>query len=185
MGHSSDRSDNPESTATNVQSTGSIGPATSVPVSLTPSPSSTSSATSSSSSSDTGAIAGGVVGGVVGAALIAAVVIFFVMKKKRSQVPPSAEFAGRPISSAYPSPGYTDVTPFVPQMGQPRLYVSVVKSLKTWCLTIFQDPSDPSTFPASPPPTTISGSSNNIQSPTLNYSSHSVHPGYYSGAPEI
>ncbi|KAG8217877.1 hypothetical protein J3R82DRAFT_6043 [Butyriboletus roseoflavus] len=176
--------DAPESTASSVQSTGSVVATPTVSAPLTGSPS-TSSTASPMSSSNTGAIAGGVVGGVVGVALIAGVVVFFVMRRKRSQSPPLAEFAGRPTSSVYPSPGYTDVTAFAPQMAQPKLYVSGANPLKTCRLTILQDPSDPSTFPTSPPPTTIGGSSNNIQNPTLNYSSQSVHPGYYSGAPEI
>ncbi|KAN0076908.1 hypothetical protein V8E55_010763 [Tylopilus felleus] len=124
--------DNPESTATHVQSTGSVAtPSKSVPASLTPSPS-----VSSSSKSNTGAIAGGVVGGVVGLALLVgvAVVTFSIMRKKRRKIPSSAQFADTPNS---PSPGYTSPTFFAPQTAQPKLY----------------DPSDPSTFPTTPVPT--------------------------------
>ncbi|KAH0827028.1 hypothetical protein J3R83DRAFT_4709 [Lanmaoa asiatica] len=158
---------NPESTATNAQSTGSlVSTSTLASASLTNSPSSTSGSTSSGSSSNAGAIAGGVVGGVVGVALIVGAVVFFIMKKKRSRIPPPAQFASTPMTSGYPSPGYTDTTPFAPQMAQPKLY----------------DPSDPSTFPASPPPTTItSASSNNVHNPAF----PTTHPGYYSGVPEI
>jgi len=162
--------DNPESTASNVQSTGSVNPTSTLnPATLTASPSS-SSAGSSGSSSNTGAIAGGVVGGVVGVALIIGLVIFFVMKKKRSQIPPSAQFTSAPTSPPPPSATYTGSTAFAPLMTQPKLY----------------DPSDPSTFPASPPPTTIrTASSHDVQN-TANYSTTSVRPGgHYSGMPEI
>ena len=63
-------------------------------------------------------------GGVVGAALIAGVIIFFVMKKKRSRIPPSAQFAGAHALPSQPTSAYTDSTPFPPQMAQPKLYVS-------------------------------------------------------------
>ncbi|KAI9571579.1 hypothetical protein HD554DRAFT_1790893 [Boletus coccyginus] len=160
--------DIPESTAPNsAQSTGSVNPASTVAsASLTALPSPTGTGTTSSgSSSSTAAIVGGVVGGVAGLALIAGVV-FFVMRKKRSQTPPSAHFTA-PTS---PSGVYTNTTHFVPQMAQPRLY----------------DPSDPSTFPASPPPTTTrTGSSHGIQH-TVNYSTSSMQPsGYYTGLPTV
>ncbi|KAI9571575.1 hypothetical protein HD554DRAFT_2168843 [Boletus coccyginus] len=164
--------DNPESTASNsAKSTGSVNPVSTVAsASLTASPSPTAIDTASSGgSSSTAEIVGGVVGGVVGLALIAGVVVFFVMKKKRSQIPPSAHFTA-PTSSAPLSGVYTDITSFVPQMAQPRLY----------------DPSDPGTFPASPPSTTIrTGSSHGVQH-TANYSTSSMQPGgYYTGLPTI
>ncbi|KAF8557316.1 hypothetical protein OG21DRAFT_1482401 [Imleria badia] len=159
--------DNPESTASHPQSTGTAVPtSTGVSASVTPSPS-VSSTSTSKSKSDTAAIAGGVVGGVVGLALIVGLAVFFVIKKKRSQIPPSAQFAGaQPLSSIY-----TDSTPFAaqaPQMVQPRLY----------------DPSDPSTFPVSPPPTTIS--SQDVPNSTIHSSTSMLRPGgFYSGVPEI
>ncbi|KAI9570445.1 hypothetical protein HD554DRAFT_2018193 [Boletus coccyginus] len=159
--------DNPESIGSNPQSTGSVNPTSTAASASTPTGTDTA---SSGSSSDTAAIVGGVVGGVVGLALIAGAVVFFVKRKKRSQTPPSGQFAAAPTSPASPSAVYTDTTPFAPQMVQPRLY----------------DPSDPSTFPASPPPTTIrTGSSHGVQT-TVNYSNPSMQPGgYYSGVPEI
>ncbi|KAH0839430.1 hypothetical protein J3R83DRAFT_205 [Lanmaoa asiatica] len=162
--------DNPESTATNAQSTGSLVPtSTFASASLTNSPSSTSGSTSSGSSSNTGAIAGGVVGGVVGIALIVGAAVFFIVKK-RFRILPLARFTSIPMTSTYPSPGDADTTPFTPQMAPPKLY----------------DPSDPTTFPTSPLPTTItSGSSNNIQDPSVGYYSPTTHRGYYSGVPEI
>jgi hypothetical protein len=148
--------DNPESTAT-VQSTSSVAATTtSVAASLTPSPSvSGSNPPSSSSKSNTGAIVGGVVGGVAGLALLVGVAfaIFSIMRKKR-QIPPSAQFAGAPIAPV--SPAYTATT-FAPEMAQPKYY----------------DPSDPSTFPTTPDPT----------SPT--FSTPSIRPGGYTGVPEI
>ncbi|KAF8136781.1 hypothetical protein EV363DRAFT_1320525 [Boletus edulis] len=156
--------DNPESTASHPQSTGSTLSTS------TASGTASSSPTSSGSKSNTGAIAGGVVGGVIGVALIAAVVVFFMMKKKRSRIPPSAQFSSDQKSHGAPSTIYTDTTAFVPQMAHPKLY----------------DPSDPSTFPATPaPPTIMTGSSHDVPiSP--HYSSPSMQPGgFYSGAPEI
>ena len=115
----------------NAKSTGSVNPVSTVAsASLTASPSPTGIGTASSGgSSNNAAIVGGVVGGVVLLALIAGVV-FFVMKKKRSQTPPSAHFDA-PTSPASPSGVYTDTTRFVPQMAQPRLYVSPENTLKT------------------------------------------------------
>jgi len=153
--------DNPESTASHAQSTGSAGAtATAASASLTPAP--TSSA-SSGSKTNTGAIAGGVVGGVVGLALIAGAAIFF-LRKRRSQIPLSDQSGAGVLS---PSSGFSDTVPFNAQMAQPRLY----------------DPSDPSTFPTSPATATTGLSSS--QGAT-NYSSYSVPPGgHYSGVPEI
>ncbi|KIJ69050.1 hypothetical protein HYDPIDRAFT_164720 [Hydnomerulius pinastri MD-312] len=170
--------DTPESTATHVQSTGSIIPSTtgSVPASLTntPAPTQTQSGGSGSGkSSNTGAIAGGVVGGIVGLAAIVGVIVYFVMKKKRSQIPPSAQFNDSARAAGYTNSMYTSNTnPFTPpaQMTQQRLY----------------DPSDPSTFPTSPPsPTIFTSPSNNYQNPSVNYSAQSGRPGGYSGAPEV
>jgi len=172
--------DNPEATATAPQSTASVISTSTSPFSISSSPSSSVlPAGSSSSQTNVGAIAGGVVGGVVGIALIAAVVVFFVMKKRRSQIPPSAQFAGHP-PSANPSNGYAPQpappgSPYSPQMTQPKLY----------------DPSDPSTFPVSPsPPTTMTGSTVNAPTSFVTYSSNypSVRPGTggaYTGAPEV
>jgi len=110
----------------NAKSTGSIIPVSTVASALlTASPSPTGTGTASSgSTSSTAAIVGGVVGGIVGLALIAGVVVFFVMKKRRPQTPPSTQFTAAPMSPASPSGVYTDTTPFVPKMAQPRLYVS-------------------------------------------------------------
>ncbi|KAH7889385.1 hypothetical protein F5I97DRAFT_1843920 [Phlebopus sp. FC_14] len=171
--------DGPESTATRVQSTGSVPSSTgSVPASVTntlPSPAATT-ATSGSKNSNVGAIAGGVVGGVVGLAAIVGALAYFFVKKRRSQTPPSAAFSDG--ASRYTNSMYTSgpsQNPFSPpaQMTQQRLY----------------DPSDPSTFPTSPPsPTILTSASNNYQNPSIHsnvFSSQTGRPGGYSGAPEI
>ncbi|KAL4067924.1 hypothetical protein V8B97DRAFT_2021726 [Scleroderma yunnanense] len=166
--------DAPESTATKAQSTAtavtsstltpSTGGGSSGTVTQSPTPS------SSSSKSNTGAIVGGAVGGVVGLAAIAALITWFCVRRRRQAKPPSAMYDGT-------TPGtnsmYTATNPFTPPVTQPRLY----------------DPSDPSTFPTSPPSPTIH------TSPSTGYQNNSVHsniyaaqggrPGAYSGAPEL
>ncbi|KAI9571583.1 hypothetical protein HD554DRAFT_2302235 [Boletus coccyginus] len=148
--------DNPESTALNsAKSTGSVNPVSTV-------------ASASNNAESTGSVypvsrtatAGGAVGGVVGLALIAGVVVFFVMKKKRSQTSPSVHYTAAPTSSVPPSGVNADTIPFVPKMAQPRLY----------------DPSDPSTFPASQPPTTIrTGRAHGVKN-FVDYSTSSLRP---------
>ncbi|KAH9071170.1 hypothetical protein EDB83DRAFT_320058 [Lactarius deliciosus] len=85
-------------------------------------PTSTSTAARSTStshhSSNAGAIAGGVVGGVIGAALIAGVVVWFAIRRRRARSSPSMDFQD----------GEKDQPPLHP----PKLY----------------DPSDPTTFPS-------------------------------------
>ncbi|KIJ06369.1 hypothetical protein PAXINDRAFT_20436 [Paxillus involutus ATCC 200175] len=165
--------DNPESTATHVQSTGSAVTSTSaVSASLTGSPSVTvtpTSTSSSSSSSNTGAIAGGVVGGVVALAAIVGVISYLALKKKRSRVAPSAQFADPAAAASYNQSMHTN--PFTPPSTetQQRLY----------------DPSDPSTFPTSLfSPTILTTPSHNYQS-SLSYPGQTGRPGGYSGAPEV
>ncbi|KAG2041610.1 hypothetical protein BDR03DRAFT_945232 [Suillus americanus] len=170
--------DLPESTATSVQSTGSVTSASSVSASLTSSSgTATGSSTSNSKSSNAGAIAGGVVGGIVGAAVIIGLATWFCFKRRRSATAPSAAF-----SDIGGGPGYTQSVysanphpfPMQPQMTQqPRLY----------------DPSDPTTFPGSPPsPTVLTTASSNIyQNPSIpsHVFSQQSRPGQYSGTPEI
>ncbi|EGN95741.1 hypothetical protein SERLA73DRAFT_186929 [Serpula lacrymans var. lacrymans S7.3] len=176
--------DTPESTATRVQSTGSVASSspTSSPAPTSSSGSSPGSTSGSPSSSHTnaGAIAGGVVGGVVGVGLIAAAIGFFVVRSRRPKLAPSAAYNESVAGSANkPRSDYTNsmyqVNPFPGQspMTPPRLY----------------DPSDPSTFPTSPPTPTIqtTGSNPNAFSPSHGYPSQTQfpRPGQYSGAPEI
>ncbi|KAG2158230.1 uncharacterized protein EDB93DRAFT_1238020 [Suillus bovinus] len=174
--------DTPESSATKVQSTGSVTYSSTVSA-LTSSSgaaagsSSPTSSPTNSTSSNAGAIAGGVVGGVVGAALIIGLATWFFIKRRRSATAPSAAF-----SDIGGGPGYNTQSVYSPnplpfagqtQMTQPRLY----------------DPSDPSTFPGSPPSPTIltTGSSNIYQNPSIpsHVLSQQSRPGQYNGTPEI
>ncbi|KAG1754638.1 hypothetical protein EDB19DRAFT_1667459 [Suillus lakei] len=171
--------DLPESTATSIQSTGSVTFSSSVSASATGSAATGSSTTSpsNSTSSNAGAIAGGVVGGIVGAAAIIGLATWFFVKRRRSATAPSAAF-----SDIGGGPGYTQSVystnphpfPMQPQMTQqPRLY----------------DPSDPTTFPGSPPSPTVltTASSNMYQNPSIpsHVFSQQSRPGQYSGTPEI
>lgn len=92
--------------STNNQST--ITPGTSSPAS---------SSSSSKSNSNAGAIAGGVVGGVVGVALIAGLVAWFRIRRRRRHAP-SADY----ISSQGSDMG---VVPYPMDVGRPKLYVSL------------------------------------------------------------
>ncbi|KAG2157220.1 hypothetical protein DEU56DRAFT_921244 [Suillus clintonianus] len=173
--------DLPESTATKVQSTGTVTYSTSVSASATgisaaAGSSTTTSSPTASKSSNVGAIAGGVVGGIVGAAAIIGFATWLFVKRRRSSTAPSAAFSdigGGPgythsVYSANPSP-----FPMQPQMTQQqRLY----------------DPSDPTTFPGSPPSPTLqtTGSSNIYHNPSIPSAfSQQPRPGQYSGTPEI
>ncbi|KAG2111662.1 uncharacterized protein F5147DRAFT_686203 [Suillus discolor] len=172
--------DTPESTATKVQSTATVANPSSVSASLTGSSgAATGSPTTSSTkstSSNAGAIAGGVVGGVVGAAAIIGLVTWFIVKRRRSATAPSAAFSDIGGGAGYTQSVYSPNThsfPTQPQMTQQRLY----------------DPSDPSTFPGSPPtPTVLTTASSNIyQNPSIpsHVFSQQSRPGQYSGTPEI
>ncbi|KAG1827173.1 uncharacterized protein BJ212DRAFT_1294516 [Suillus subaureus] len=169
--------DLPESTATSVQSTGSVTYSSSVSASLTSSSGAATGSSTTSSKSNVGAIAGGVVGGFVGAAVIIGLATWYFVKRRRSATAPSAAF-----SDIGGGPGYTQSVysanphpfPMQPQMTQqPRLY----------------DPSDPTTFPGSPPsPTVLTTASSNIyQNPSIpsHVFSQQSRPGQYSGTPEI
>ncbi|KAH7913749.1 hypothetical protein BJ138DRAFT_1145429 [Hygrophoropsis aurantiaca] len=164
--------DDPEATATRVVSTGGGSPPTSsVPAAHTTSPPSTSTSPTPSgkSTNHAGAIAGGVVGAIVGLAIIGVAITFFIIRRRRSHVAPSAAFSSQfgntgnaPMFAASPFGASVPLT-------QPKLY----------------NPSDPSTFPVAPPSPTIltTHSSLNPSSPTRSYSVY--RPGHYSGVPEI
>ncbi|KAI6109518.1 hypothetical protein EDD16DRAFT_673721 [Pisolithus croceorrhizus] len=166
--------DSPESTATAAQSTvTSIPTATSTAASLTAAPSSstTSSPQSASKSSNTGAIVGGAVGGVVGLAAIVGLAAWLLLRRRRQVTPPNALDGGAPPPAT--SSMYTGSNSFTAPLTQPKFY----------------DPSDPSTFPASPPSPTIQTTpSNGYQNPSIHsalYASQGGRPGGYSGAPEL
>jgi hypothetical protein len=74
-------SDNPESTATSAKATGTRPPTGSPTVH-----------SSAKKSTNVGAIAGGVVGGIVALGLIAALAVWFIVRRRRSRVAPSAAY---------------------------------------------------------------------------------------------
>ncbi|KAG1827175.1 uncharacterized protein BJ212DRAFT_1294518 [Suillus subaureus] len=164
--------DLPESTATSVQSTGSVTYSNSVSASLTSSSGAATGSSTTSSKSNVGAIAGGIVGGIVGAAVVISLATWCFVKRRRSSTTPFSDNDG--------GPGYTqsyysanpDSFQGQPQMTQqPRLY----------------DPSDPSTFPDSLSSPTITSSSNMYQHPSIppHVFSEQPRPGQYAGAPEV
>ncbi|KIM62167.1 hypothetical protein SCLCIDRAFT_120554 [Scleroderma citrinum Foug A] len=165
--------DTPESTATKAQATATAVTSSALPASITSSGNAgtQSPSPSSSSKSNTGAIVGGAVGGVVVLGAIAAFITWFCIRRRRRQTKaPSAMYDGS-------APGGTNsmytTSPFTPSATQPKLY----------------DPSDPTTFPASPPSPTIH------TTPSTGYQNNSIHsnlyaaqggrPGAYSGVPEL
>jgi len=77
----------------------------------------------SHSSSNSGAVAGGVVGGVVGVTLIAGIVAWFVLRRRRARLAPSSEYMSGQLG----------------EMGQPEPYPLTQK---------LYDPSDPTTYPS-------------------------------------
>ncbi|KAG1891125.1 hypothetical protein F4604DRAFT_1949427 [Suillus subluteus] len=170
--------DLPESTATSVQSTGSVTYSSSVSASLTSSSgaatgSSTTSA-SDSTSSNIGAIAGGVVGGIAGAAVIISLATRYFVKRRRSSTTPFSDIGGGPGHTQSHYSANPDLFPMQPQMTQqPRLY----------------DPSDPTTFPGSlsSPTFPITSSSNIYQHSSVpsHVFSQQPRPGQYAGAPEV
>ncbi|OAX34686.1 hypothetical protein K503DRAFT_774305 [Rhizopogon vinicolor AM-OR11-026] len=122
--------------------------------------------TSTLKSSSVGAIAGGVVGGVILGIAIASIVAWLFVRRRLST---KAGALSAAFSDNSVGPG---CTPSIYMTRELRLY----------------DPSDPSTFPTSPPsgatPTTID---NVYQKPSIpsHVYSHSTGTGRYSGAPEL
>lgn len=123
--------------------------------------SASSSSSSSKSSSNTGAIAGGVVGGVVGAALIAGIVSWYAIRRRRARSAPSAAYIGQNDmgQAAVPYPLTIDT---------PRLY----------------DPSDPSTYPAQAPSPTIHTTNYSGQFPGSDSDLQTIRH-VYTGLPEV
>lgn len=104
-------------------------------------------------------------GGLVGLGLIAAVIVWFVMKKKRAQTAPSSEFNnGFPPLGNYPKYEHPPVSPG-PMSSPVTLY----------------NPSDPSTFPTPIHNPSIGGSGY----PQTLYDPQVPRRGQYSGAPEV
>ena len=104
-------------------------------------------------------------GSLAGIGLIAAVVVWFIMKKKRARVaPPNAPGGVYPDPNAYPRYEHAPVSPgpISPQM----LY----------------NPSDPSTFPTAVQDPSFGGGSGY---PQTSYDPNAQRRGHYSGAPEV
>ena len=120
--------------------------------------------------SNAGAIAGGVVGGLAVLGLIAAVVTWFVMKKKRARSAPPSNFnAGYPPPDNYPKYEHPPVSPGAISPISPTQMV--------------YNPSDPSTFPTAVHDPSI-GNGTSAYPQTL-YDPHAARRGQYSGAPEV
>lgn len=75
---------------------------------------------SSNGSSNAGKIAGGVVGGLVGAALIAGIVLWFIIRRRRTRLAPSSEFYIDGQSDMW-----KEAVPYSPTIETPRAYVRV------------------------------------------------------------
>jgi len=148
--------DSPEVTG----SASNVPSSTSNQTTITPGTSSRASSSSSKSNSNAGAIAGGVVGGIVGVALIAGLVAWFTILRRRRHAP-SADY----ISSQGSDMG---VVSYPTDIGRPKLY----------------DPSDPSTYPTRATSTTIHPSDSSKQNlsslPDLQPNRNAYH-----GLPEI
>ncbi|KAI9455008.1 hypothetical protein BJY52DRAFT_1213484 [Lactarius psammicola] len=125
-------------------------------------------------SSNTGAIAGGVVGGVIGVALIAGVVLWFVIRRRRARSVPSAPYEDPQGSEKEKLP------PHPLAEGTLKIYVSAY-SLFFIPFAPTIDPSDPATYPSKEYlPLEVSnqrvGSTNHQQQPS---------DSGYSGLPEV
>jgi len=153
------------------ESTGAIPPV-STPKSSTGSNLSPTNGSSNSSGggSNAGAIAGGVVGGLAGLGIITALVVWFIMKRKRSKVAPSGAFMNsRQTPSNYNYPTYEPPPVSARPLSSPQLVYN---------------PSDPSTFPTmlhDPP----AGGAPGYPHPQTLYDPHAPRKGQYSGVPEV
>ncbi|KAF8468656.1 hypothetical protein JB92DRAFT_3059041 [Gautieria morchelliformis] len=133
----------PDSSAVSATATATVTPTSSSSLNSTGVPAPNSNTSSSKSSTNAGAIAGGVVGGVVGLALVGLIAFFFWRRRRAATAPPSAQFAG--ISTLTEKLGLTGPSPSYGGFQTPAL------PMQTAPLKLY-DPSDPSTFPASPSP---------------------------------
>ena len=162
-------------------------------------PPATAAASSSSKKSDVGPIVGGVVGGVGGAAIIAGVIVFWFMHRRKTS-----------SANAYASAADPAAAPFAPQgdMGTPYAEKPVFDPTgytapsgldtpppPTGAMLVY-NPNDPSTFPTtsgSPPPMSLNGTT--VYNPSLSQgyapatmsggNSFSHQPGGYSGVAEV
>lgn len=126
------------------------------------------SSNSSGGGSNAGAIAGGVVGGLAGLGIIVALVVWFIMKRKRSKVAPSSAFMNsRQTPSNYDYPKYEPPSISTRPSSTPQLVYN---------------PSDPSTFPTMLHDPLAGGAPSY---PQTSYDHHAPRKGQYSGAPEV
>lgn len=175
--------DLPESTAVNVQSTTTVTYSTTLSASLTSVYTSSTSlsatatglsttSASSSTSSNIGAIAGGAVGAILGAAAIIGLLIWFLVKRRRSSTTPSPAFSDIGGGPGHTQSFYSTNTNIFPMAQQSRLY----------------DPSDPTTFPGHPhfPTGPIASSSNIDLNPSMPSPVFPQRPGQYTaGIPQV
>ena len=126
------------------------------------------SSNSSGGGSNVGAIAGGVVGGLAGLGILTALVVWYIMKRKRSQVAPSSAY----MNSSQPP------NKFNPPNYEPPLTPSAPPSP----MRMTYNPSDPSTFPTAFHDPSIG---TNSAYPQTLYDPNAARMGRYSGAPEI
>jgi len=132
---------------------------------------------SASKKSNAGAIAGGVVGGLAGLGIIAALVTFFIMHRRRTQVAPSATY-GNFYTSRSDAPLNSPPVNSVPLSSSPPMSQNPYNNQAPR----LYDPSDPSTYPQSPPSPTIHTTNSG---PVPQPYGQPPQPGYYSGVPEL
>lgn len=122
-----------------------------------------------SKSGNTGAIVGGAVGGVVGLAAITALVVRLLLRRRRQKAP-SSTIGDETAPAVTNGVLMVNPDPYTATATQPKLY----------------DPSDPSTFPAPVPLSTIQTRPNSNPPFYFNlYTSEGGRPGGYGGAPEL
>jgi len=109
------------------------------------------------------------VGGLAGIGILAALVVWFVMKKKRSKVAPSSAF----LNNYTPPNNY-------PKYEPPPVTPGPLSPLSPPQMTY--NPSDPSTFPSAFDDPSIGGTT---AYPQTLYDPHAPRRGQYSGAAEV
>ena len=107
-------------------------------------------------------------GGLAGLGLIAALILWFIMKKKRAQqaTPPNA------FNNGYPPPN-----------NYPKYEQAPVSSGAASPQQMVYNPSDPTTFPTAVQDPSIGNGSSSY--PQTLYDPHALRRGQYSGAPEV
>ena len=157
----------------------------------------------SGSSSHAGVIAGGIIGGVVGLSAVGLLFFYYRRRRRQNTLPASSAFNTTPYAStpyndsvlnmsANPSASITSTPPQLQ-----RFYVSLNSTSLLMRLILFQDPSDPSTFPTTPVPLPNSPYNNThthtlVSDPFQESAPQAPHShvlpartGHYTGAPEL